>query len=198
MNENEWDDHADDWDVNEDVQLYARKAFESWQEKVAPLYQNLSECRALDFGCGTGLLTERLAGHCAHVVAADTSEKMIEVLQNKLDSADIGNVTASSVPIDAHSIEANPELLSPFDLIVASSVCSFLPDYESTLRDISSLLKSGAYFVQWDWLESMPGSKIEGAFKSSGLISQSIGQAFAMGADGESRPVIMGIGRKPY
>ena len=161
-----------------------------------PFYPSLSECRVLDFGCGTGLLTERLAGRCGQVVAVDTSEKMIEVLRNKLASLGIGNVAVSAVPIDARSIKENPELLAVFDLIVASSVCGFLPDYESSLLDISSIMKPGAYFVQWDWMENMPGKRIELAFSSSGLISQSIGQAFAMQANGDSKSVIMGVGRK--
>jgi len=196
MSASEWDDYAGDWDVNEDVRTYAQRAFDSWEEKVAPSYPNLPECRVLDFGCGTGLLTERLAGRCGQIVAVDTSEKMIAVLRNKLDSSNTGNVTASTVPIDAESISANPELFTAFDLVVASSVCGFLPDYESTLRDLSSMMRPGACFVQWDWMEEMPKKRIEDAFNASGLSSQSIGQAFAMKSDGESMPVIMGIGRK--
>jgi 2-polyprenyl-3-methyl-5-hydroxy-6-metoxy-1,4-benzoquinol methylase len=196
MNANEWDEYAGDWDVNEEVQLYAHKALDSLEKKVVPFYPSLSECRVLDFGCGTGLLTERLAGRCGQVVAVDTSEKMIEVLRNKLASSGMGNVTVSTVPIDARSIKENPELLAAFDLVVASSVCSFLHDYESSLLDISSMMKPGAYFVQWDWMENMPGKRIELAFSSSGLISQSIGQAFAMQANEDSKPVIMGVGRK--
>lgn len=196
MSANEWDEYADDWDVNEDVQLYAHKALDSWEKKVAPFYPSLAECRVLDFGCGTGLLTERLAGRCGQVVAVDTSGKMIEVLRNKLASSNIGNVIVSTVPINSESIKENSDLLSAFDLVVASSVCSFLPDYESSLLDISSMMKPGAYFVQWDWMENMPGKRIEHAFSSSGLISQSIGQAFAMKTNGDSKPVIMGVGRK--
>ncbi|MCH8334286.1 MAG: class I SAM-dependent methyltransferase [Proteobacteria bacterium] len=41
-------------------------------------------------------------------------------------------------------------LTEKFDLVVASSVCSFLPDYNSTLRDLSSALKPGGLFVQWE------------------------------------------------
>ena len=38
-----------------------------------------------------------------------------------------------------------------FDLIVASSVCSFLPGYEKTLALLKSLLVPGGSFIQWDW-----------------------------------------------
>ena len=196
MTANEWDDHAGDWDGNEDVRIYAQRAFDSWEQKVAPLYPSLSECRVLDFGCGTGLLTEKLATRCGQIVAIDTSEKMIEALRSKLALLGSDNVVVSNVALSAESIRANPVLLDNFDLIVASSVCSFLPDYESTVRDLSSVMRPGACFVQWDWMEDMPKERVRNAFGAAGLINHAIDHAFTMNADGESMPVVMGIGRK--
>ena len=77
MSANEWDDHAGDWDANEDAQMYAQRALNSWEEKVAPFYPSLSECRVLDFGCGTGLLTERLAGKRGIMTGAASTLLMI-------------------------------------------------------------------------------------------------------------------------
>jgi len=195
MTINEWDDHAGDWDGNEDVRIYAQRAFDSWEQKVAPLYVSLSESRVLDFGCGTGLLTEKLAPRCGQIVANDTSQEMIVELKSKLAVLGTDNVVASNAAINAESIKAIPELLDNFDLIVASSVCSFLPDYEATLRDLSSLMRPGACFVQWDWMEDMPKERIRHAFSASGLIEHDIDHAFTMKANGESMPVVMGIGR---
>ena len=195
MTANEWDDHAGDWDGNEDVRTYATRAFDSWEQKVAPLYASLSECRVLDFGCGTGLLTEKLAARCGQILAIDTSQKMIVVLRSKLALLGTDNVVVSNVAINTESIRANPELLDSFDLVVASSVCSFLPDYEATLRDLSSMMRPGACFVQWDWMEDMPKERIRHAFSASGLIEHAIEHAFTMNANGESMPVVMGIGR---
>jgi 2-polyprenyl-3-methyl-5-hydroxy-6-metoxy-1,4-benzoquinol methylase len=196
MTANEWDNYADDWDSNEDVRIYAQRAFDSWEQKVAPLYPSLSECKVLDFGCGTGLLTEKLATRCGQIVAIDTSEKMIEALRSKLTQLGSDNVVTSKVALNAESIRANPVLLDSFDLIVASSVCSFLPDYESTVRDLSSVMRPGAYFVQWDWMEDMPKEKVRNAFAAAGLVNHAVDHAFTMSADGESMPVVMGIGRK--
>ena len=196
MTANEWDNYADDWDSNEDVRIYAQRAFDSWEQKVAPLYPSLSECKVLDFGCGTGLLTEKLATRCGQIVAIDTSEKMIEALRSKLTQLGPDNVVTSKVALNAESIRANPVLLDSFDLIVASSVCSFLPDYESTVRDLSSVMRPGAYFVQWDWMEDMPKERVRNAFAAAGLVNHAVDHAFTMNADGESMPVVMGIGRK--
>ncbi len=85
MTENEWDDFATEWDINEDVRKYSEKAFHSWQLKVAPAVLELSDNRVLDFGCGTGLLSEKLAEICGQVVAIDSSPKMIEILNNKIE-----------------------------------------------------------------------------------------------------------------
>lgn len=196
MSASEWDDYADEWDNNEDARFYAQNAFASWEKKVAPLYANTAELRVLDFGCGTGLLTELLAVHCGHVVAVDTSAKMIEVLAKKLVSSETGNIVATSFAIDADTIRDRPDLLGNFDLIVASSVCSFLPDYPSTLSALCSIMKSGACFVQWDWMDDMPEERIRGAFAAVGLTVRDIDQAFSMAGVRGTRSVIMGIGQK--
>ena len=44
---------------------------------------SVNEIRVLDFGCGTGLLTEKIAPLVNEIVAIDSSPKMIEVLRKK-------------------------------------------------------------------------------------------------------------------
>ena len=196
MTINEWDELATKWDVNEDVREYAEKAFKSWAKNVAPGLLNLSKSRVLDFGCGTGLLAEKLAEHCGEVVAVDTSPKMVEVLKKKIERSDAINIVASDVTVNAETIKDHPLLSSKFDLIVASSVCSFLPDYESTLCDLSLMMSLDGWFVQWDWAADMPEEKIRDAFRASGLVEQSVGQEFSMESNGNSAPVVMGVGRR--
>ncbi len=197
MTRNRWDEIATDWDTRADTRLYAERAFESWNRKIAPLVTDLTESRVLDFGCGTGLLTEKLAPHCGHIVAVDISAGMISVLQSKVVDKHIDNITPLVTAIDSAAINENPELSEKFDLVVASSVCSFLPDYDSTLRDLSSALKPGGLFVQWDWLSEMPIERIRGAYETSGLINLGVEQAFVMTMEDESMPVVLGIARLP-
>ena len=196
MTTNEWDKLATEWDVNEDVREYSEKAFNSWKKKVAPALSSLSKIRALDFGCGTGLLAEKLAEQCGEIVAIDSSPKMVEVLDKKIERLGATNIVASDVTVNAETIRDHPLFSSKFDLIVASSVCSFLPDYESTLRDLSLLMNLDGWFVQWDWVSDMPEERIRDAFRASGLVEQSVGQAFLMESNGSSAAVVMGIGRR--
>jgi len=51
-----WDDYAEEWDGNEDAILYSKKAFETLIDQVS-----LEGLNVLDFGCGTGLLTEQIS-----------------------------------------------------------------------------------------------------------------------------------------
>ncbi len=195
MTQNSWDDLATGWDTNADTRLYAERAFESWNCKIAPLVSDLRESRVLDFGCGTGLLTEKLAPLWGHIVAVDTSAGMIDVLQSKIVDKRIGNITPLVTAIDSAAISENPELSDKFDLVIASSVCSFLPDYVSTLRDLSSALKPGGLFVQWDWLSEMPIERIRGAYETLGLINLGVEEAYAMTMEDEAMPVVLGIAR---
>jgi len=190
----EWDEFAPGWDSNDDVRTYAAMAFDSWNRKVGPMVGDLPNCRALDFGCGTGLMTEKLAPICGQVLAVDTSAKMLDVLRQKISDMDISNVTAMKVAVNATTVRENPDLASKFDLIVASSVCSFLPDYETTLCNLVSVLNPGGLFVQWDWLADMSVDRIRSAFEFAGLVDAGIEEAFTMDTGDESMTVVMGIG----
>jgi 2-polyprenyl-3-methyl-5-hydroxy-6-metoxy-1,4-benzoquinol methylase len=198
MTTNEWDDFATEWDVNDEVREYSEQAFHSWVKKVAPAISNLSTCRVLDFGCGTGLLAEKLAEKCGQVVAVDSSPKMVAVLDRKIEQSGTKNIVTSDIAVNATTGKDHPLFSSKFDLIVASSVCSFLNDYESTLRDLSSLMNLGGWFVQLDWISDMPEERISEAFKAANLDEHSVATIFSMESDGKTSPVVMGIGRKRF
>ena len=196
MTANEWDEFAIDWDVNADVRDYSEKAYAAWVEKVAPAIRNLPESRVLDFGCGTGLLAQKLAEQCGQIVAVDSSPKMIEVLDKKIEESDTNNIFTLVAAVDNQAIGGHPLLSAKFDIVIASSVCSFLPNYEATLCSLSSLINPSGWFVQWDWISDMPDERIRKAFKASGLAVLSVGQAFSMESKEGSGGVAMGVGRK--
>lgn len=192
MNES-WDDYAEGWDSDEDVISYSDKAFVTLCEVVNP-----EGLLILDFGCGTGLLTERMAITADRVVAVDPSEKMISVLQHK----QLSNVETLIAVLSEETVKAHDLFRSKYDLIVASSVCSFLPDYEGTLRLLKTLLKPNGIFVQWDWLKSgedddsgFNEERIESAYQRVGLEKLSITEAFSIESEEGPMKVIMGAAR---
>ena len=143
-----WDDHAASWDEG-GPRVYAEAAAASLREQARALNLQLSGARVLDFGCGTGLLAERLAPLAAQVVALDPSSGMIARLAAKIDGG-LARVEAVHGVLDDEVLKRDA-FARPFDLIVASSVCAFLDDYPGTLRQLARLLRPGGAFVQWDW-----------------------------------------------
>jgi len=188
-----WDDYADDWDTNQDVITYSEKAYDSLCQLIS-----LDGLRVLDFGCGTGLLTEPISRKAEAVVGLDSSEKMIEVLQRK----QLPGVDAFAVELSAQEVASNPHLHSKFDLIVASSVCAFLPNYEDTLLLLKSMLTPDGLFVQWDWCQSeaepdfgFTEEMISMAYGKAGLDVIKIDRAFALEGKDRTMWVIMGVGK---
>lgn len=147
-----------------------------------------------------GLLTERLCGDDVKIVALDISEKMIEVLNQK----QLPNVVTVTEPLSAESLASNLHLQRKFDLIVASSVCSFLHNYDETLALIKGMLSPTGVFIQWDWLITSKNvsfgfteEQVNTALSKAGFTDITVGVAFSFtgGEMGVFEHVLMGVGR---
>ena len=195
MSEN-WDEYAAGWDGNAAVIAYADNAYLALQNTV-----NLDACRIMDFGCGTGLLTERLSERASSVVALDASQKMISVLNNK----HLDNVATIASELDQNLVN-DDELLTPkFDLVVASSALAFVPDYVETLKLLKHLLNRGGYLVQWDWLKDegdagygFSEQQIKSALTEAGFVECSTSVPFSMQSDGSKLDVVMGVAKSGH
>jgi len=192
--DNEWDEYAQSWDVDPSVAEYAKNAFNELTKNV-----NIDDLTVLDFGCGTGSLTQLLSPRVNNIVAIDPSSEMINFLQKK----GLTNVLPIADYLSDELRQAHPELENKFDLIVASSVCSFLPDYEATLSLLTSLLKPDATFVQWDWLSEegtstmgLSKQRVNQALLENGFIKPTISTPFTMNSSKGNKPVLMAIAKK--
>lgn len=191
---NEWDEYAEGWDTDASVQEYANKAFEELSNVI-----NIDGLSVFDFGCGTGSLTQRLSPRVKEVVALDGSSEMIRLLAKK----NINNVSPIAGFLTQDLIDSDPHLSKRFDLIVASSVCGFLPDYEMTLGLLTSLLKSGGVYIQWDWLSDddssetgLSESRVLRALKVNEFIDIEIKTPFEMNSSKGTMTVLMAVGKK--
>jgi trans-aconitate methyltransferase len=90
-------------------------------------------------------LTEILSPLVAEIVALDASDKMIQGLRQRHP---LPNVVPVSGLLTEGMVQETACLQTKFDLIVASSVCGFLPDYPGTLQILRSLLAPQGIFVQ--------------------------------------------------
>ena len=108
----------------------------------------LSGLKALDVGCGGGLLSESLARLGADVVAVDPSETLVEHAKRH---ADLDPRTRSIDYRGGYTIEQLAEETSDpcFDVICILEVVEHVTDVESILRAAKSLLKpnTGRLFV---------------------------------------------------
>ncbi|GAA6134291.1 methyltransferase domain-containing protein [Oceaniserpentilla sp. 4NH20-0058] len=191
---NSWDDYAGGWDTNEAVVFYCEKAYESLIDSVT-----LKNLNVLDFGCGTGLLTEKISKCAQSVLAVDPSEKMIAILSGK----GLTNVSIMNSELTQNVIDTNKGLHGSFDLIVASSALAFVPNYQQTLKLLNQLLKKGGLLVQWDWLKTTDSSdigfskkEVEVSLQQAGYISSSISLPFSIKKGSEKMDVIMVIAHK--
>lgn len=190
---NSWDDVAANWDAESATSEYADKAFESLQKVV-----DVEGLHILDFGCGTGLLSQRLSPAVKDIVALDSSEAMIE----QLDKKELDNVEPVVDILTRGLVAMHPAFRGQFDLVVASSVCSFLPSYSDTADIIFSLLDEGSYFVHWDWLadkDEMGGMTIRHAqqvLTSVGFRDVVVTTPFDIDTPNGTQKVLMAVAQK--
>ena len=195
MLSNEWDEYAAGWDADASVQEYANKAFQELLRVI-----EINGLSVFDFGCGTGSLTQLLSPMAKDIVALDGSSEMIKLLAKK----NLSNVSTIAAFLTQELVDSHPELTKKFDLIVASSVCGFLPDYEITLGLLTSLLKSGGMFVQWDWLSNedsaetgLSENRVLAALEANQLIDIKVEKPFEMNSSKGTMRVLMAVGVNP-
>ena len=200
-----WDSYADDWDEDEGARAYSQAAFRCVTRLCAERSVSLVGARTCDFGCGTGLLTEKLAPVCAVVIAVDTSDRMMNRLRRKVDQLGLVNVHTTTEEIE-RAVHHNTALFgSPFDLVVCSSVCAFLDDYSGTTDILVRLLRPGGLFVQWDW-ELDPHARkpfgltreqVKETLSASGLEDIQITTAFEVSMGDKTVCPLVGVGQAP-
>ncbi len=204
MGDVDWDGYAAGWE-DEATRGYAAAAFASLQEQCGTLGLSLEGANILDFGCGTGLLVEKLAPLARSVTAIDTSAGMISALRAKLSSLGLNNVQTLCAELTPDLAAGHEALCTPFDVVVCSSVCAFVPDYAATVGLLSRLLRPGGLFAQWDWewLEAdeepfgLSRATIRTVLQAAGLQVVVVDKAFELQSKGNTFAPVMGIGRVP-
>ncbi len=93
---------------------------------------------ALDYGCGTGLVTLRLQPHVRTITGADSSKGMIAVLQQKVKKQGLKNVRAQLV-----DFELGERVTGTFHLIVSSMTLHHVCDPAVLFGEFHALLQLG-------------------------------------------------------
>ena len=79
--------------------------------------------RVLDFACGTGLVTLRLASCVFHIRGIDISPEMTAIAQNKVQAQGAANVEITNTDLYDPCLEPGS-----FDAVTAFNVMCYIPD----------------------------------------------------------------------
>lgn len=110
--------------------------------------------RMLEYGAGTGLVTQALRDAVGPVTLADTSAGMREVMQKKIEA---GALTDARVwDLDLSAASASPPR-ETFDLIVTVMTLHHIHDLSTVLASFAALLDAGGHLCIAD-LEKEDGS----------------------------------------
>jgi 2-polyprenyl-3-methyl-5-hydroxy-6-metoxy-1,4-benzoquinol methylase len=164
--------------------------------------------RLMDYGCGTGLLSIPLAQTADFVYAVDSSQGMLEVVDQKVCQGGLTNVKTCCIDLSVDSLTVN----SPLDGIVTAMALHHVVDLETLFACFFDLLRPGGMLVVFD-LEKEDGSfhrshggaavphhgfrryEMEGVLKQTGFSLQSMERLLSIrkDVDGEERdyPVFM-------
>lgn len=129
--EHSFDERAATWDDNPEHTLRAAAVARCIIDAV-PLERSM---RVLEYGAGTGLVTQTLRDRVGPVTLADTSSGMRAVIQAKIDAGALGSARVWDVDL---ATEAPPD--EQFDLIVTVMTLHHIPDLGPVLAAFARLL----------------------------------------------------------
>lgn len=104
-----------------------------------------SDWAIADLGCGTGEMSQRLAGHVHRVIAIDSSSAMLRSARKRLgelSNVDLIRAELSSLPLEDASCDAAMLLL----------VLTYIADIDPVLREAHRIVKPGGKLVIVDLL----------------------------------------------
>ncbi|MCU4166086.1 class I SAM-dependent methyltransferase [Carboxylicivirga caseinilyticus] len=146
-----FDNQALEWD--KDPQKVERA--EIFAKEINDFIHPDNKMSAMEFGCGTGLLSFKLKDNFKSIILVDNSEGMINVLKEKIDKGNIKNFTPLKIDLFDHEIP-----LPKIDVIYTLMTLHHMTDINKTLKVFNSTLASNGYLCVADLV------KEDGSFHS--------------------------------
>lgn len=167
--EQTFDERAATWDDDPQKVERARIAAES----VRSLVDLRPDMRVLEYGAGTGLLSQQLVSEIGPLTLADPSEGMRAVLAQKVD----GGVLPDAVVSDLDLSAGVPD--DRYDLVMSLMALHHIPDLEPVLAGFAEILDDGGTLCAID-LEQEDGSFHKPGFDGhNGFDHDELSQLFA-------------------
>ncbi|GAB7342952.1 hypothetical protein MBLNU457_g1057t1 [Dothideomycetes sp. NU457] len=168
------------------------------------LLPNLRTTHVLEIGCGTGLLTVPLASNVSSILALDTADGMISMLDAKVSDKGLRNVVAKVRLLE----DADDEVLGGrrFGLVVSHLVMHHVPDMSALVGVMFGTLESGGRVWISDFEDDGPQAELfhpkdkhdgverhglkrtemESILKSAGFVDVQVFESFRMDKEVET------------
>jgi ubiquinone/menaquinone biosynthesis C-methylase UbiE len=138
---NEFDQKAQQWDAKP-VRVERAQAVAAAIKAAVPLSLHMT---ALEYGCGTGLVSFALQSQLGHITLADSSSGMLTVLRDKIAAADMQNMTPLQL-----DLMIDPLPVERYQLIYTLLTLHHIPNTDKILRAFYELLESAGYLCVAD------------------------------------------------
>lgn len=140
MKMNHFDSKAADWDNNPGRREMALDIAAAISAHV-PLRKNMS---AMEFGCGTGLVSHTLLPMVGKIQAVDLSPGMIKQLQRKIEEGGLHNISAH-----CFDIFTDPPM-EQFDLIFSAMALHHIEQTDALLDSLAEHTAPGGFIALAD------------------------------------------------
>ncbi|WZL82748.1 methyltransferase domain-containing protein [Vallitaleaceae bacterium 9-2] len=111
---------------------------------------SIGKKRALDIGCGSGVLMNALSKHFDEVIGIDISENMLEIGRSKRNSSNIKFINMNAT---------NITLTEKFDFIVSRTTLHHIKDKDVVIERFKSMLVDNGKIVMVDNVSEKPTPK---------------------------------------
>ena len=155
-----FDERARDWDSDPDKVERARAVADAIRRAI-PLSNDM---KALEYGCGTGLLSFALQSDLGQITLADTSQGMLDVLEEKIANAGVTNMHPLRL-----DLASDPLPTERYDLTYSLMTLHHLQDVKNMLSKFHDLLTPDGYLVVADL------DKEDGSFHTDGSTDVHLG-----------------------
>ena len=155
-----FDERAKDWDSDPKKVERARVVADAIRRTV-PLSKEMT---ALEYGCGTGLLSFALQQDLGQITLADTSQGMLDVLHEKIAKAEVTNMH----PVQLNLL-SDPIPAGHYDLTYSLMVLHHIDDVPTVLSRFHDLLVPGGTLLVADL------DKEDGSFHTDGSTDVHLG-----------------------
>ncbi len=206
MGAEHFDDRAATWDDDPDKVRQAGEVARA----VATAYPSRARTRLLDYGAGTGLVTQALLGHLedVQVTVADSSSGMRAALEGKVASGALPPGTR----VWSLDLEHDGPPPERFDLVVSSMVLHHVHDLATVLAGLATLLDDGgllcvadldredgsfhAHLHDFDGHHGFERPELVAALERAGLVDVTVDDCSQIERDGTPYGVFLAVARR--